>query len=106
MLSYKFDKATNESVLYTLSEHILDPMRLVIYYDDPQSKRLHHWITSPHNWNPVCWAGVIFAALCTISNQIERNGFVKYAHSSLLHFTDHSWTPDGLYEEGMGEELL
>lgn len=59
------------------------------------------WIKTTNNWNAVCHAGVIGAALCSIEDH-ERRAFFIAAAEENIEFFFKGFTPDGYCSEGMG----
>ncbi len=59
------------------------------------------WITGTSNWNAVCQAGVIGAALAAIESRERRAFFLAAAEKNLDHFL-RGFTDDGYCSEGMG----
>lgn len=59
------------------------------------------WTTVDHNWNAVCHAGVVGAALAAIDSRDRRAWFVATAELRLATFR-RGFTPDGYCSEGVG----
>ncbi|TWT78869.1 Heparinase II/III-like protein [Planctomycetes bacterium CA13] len=59
------------------------------------------WVTGTNNWNAVCLAGTVGAALAVIEDPKERAFFVAAAEKSIPYFLS-GFTPDGYCSEGMG----
>ena len=59
------------------------------------------WWYSRANWNPVCHAGTVMAALRLVPDRTERARFVEAALRAQAAFMD-GFTPDGYCSEGMG----
>lgn len=60
-----------------------------------------NWKTNEHNWNSVCHAGVVGAALTMLPDKLDRALFVEQG----LHFIDYyykGFTADGYCSEGLG----
>ena len=60
-----------------------------------------YWHLSTNNWNAVCTAGVVGAALATIEPRKDRATFVAAAERSTTYFLS-GFTDDGYCSEGMG----
>lgn len=59
------------------------------------------WMNGNNNWNAVCHAGVVLAALAVIDSAEERALFVHGAEIGLPYFL-HGMTDDGYCSEGIG----
>ena len=62
-------------------------------------RRDFHWMNDPHNWNPVCHAGVLGAALWLVASAEERAKFVA-AFEACAPFYLRGFAEDGTCEEG------
>jgi hypothetical protein len=60
-----------------------------------------YWHVATSNWNAVCTAGVVGAALATVEARRERAMFVAAAERSMRYFLS-GFTADGYCSEGMG----
>lgn len=63
--------------------------------------RRHWWFHSGNNWNSVCNACVVRAALALVEDRRLRAEFVAYAEES-VPFALSGYTADGYCSEGMG----
>lgn len=97
LLGERLSPQTRQLVTAKLRERIFDPYRKTV---DGTGSRIF-WITSEHNWNAVCHAGVVAAALAVCADRAERAFFVaaaeKFSHNFLRGFGG-----DGYCAEGMG----
>ncbi len=59
------------------------------------------WLTSKMNWNSVCLAGVMGAALTSIESHQRRAFFAASAEKYVDYFLE-GFTPDGYCSEGIG----
>ena len=59
------------------------------------------WIRADNNWNAVCHAGVVGAALALIESPAERAEIVATAELNLEYYLK-GFTPDGYCSEGIG----
>lgn len=59
------------------------------------------WITGTNNWNAVCLAGTVGAALAVIESREERAFYVAAAEKSINYFLS-GFTADGYCSEGTG----
>ncbi|MDR1962793.1 MAG: heparinase II/III-family protein [Planctomycetaceae bacterium] len=59
------------------------------------------WITGGNNWNSVCHADVVGAALALIDDPVRRAWYIAAAEKFMEPFFN-GFTPDGYCSEGMG----
>jgi hypothetical protein len=59
------------------------------------------WITGTNNWNSVCHADVVGAALTLIDDPVRRAWYIAAAEKFMEPFFN-GFTPDGYCSEGMG----
>ncbi|MDR0520866.1 MAG: heparinase II/III-family protein [Planctomycetaceae bacterium] len=59
------------------------------------------WITAANNWNSVCHAGVVCAALTLIDEPQQRAWYIAAAEQFMVPFF-RGFTPDGYCSEGIG----
>ena len=59
------------------------------------------WVTGTNNWNAVCLAGTVGAALAVVESPEERAFFVAAAEKSITYFLS-GFTADGYCSEGTG----
>ena len=59
------------------------------------------WLTTTNNWNSVCLAGVVGAALALVDSPEERAWFVAAGEEYVRNFL-RGFTPDGYCSEGLG----
>ncbi|MDR1480237.1 MAG: heparinase II/III-family protein [Planctomycetaceae bacterium] len=59
------------------------------------------WIVGNNNWNSVCHAGVVGAALTLIDDPVRRAWYVAASEKFMEHFFS-GFTPDGYCSEGIG----
>lgn len=93
----KLDPAVKQQLRARLQERILKPYSDMIHDRRPKD----WWITGTNNWNSVCHAGVIGAALIECESREQRAEYVAAAE----HFSDYflsGFTPDGYCSEGLG----
>lgn len=60
-----------------------------------------YWHAATHNWNAVCTAGVVGAALAMVDSRQDRAVYVAAAERSTEYFLS-GFTADGYCSEGMG----
>ena len=68
------------------------------YLERPQA---HWWFFGHNNWNAVCHAGCVIAALSLIEDRATRARFVEGAERGLPIFLEFGFEPDGYCSEGM-----
>ncbi|MDD2598975.1 MAG: heparinase II/III family protein [Kiritimatiellae bacterium] len=76
----------------------LEPFKKLITGTEPLT---WWWITCNNNWNAVCVAGIVEAALALVETPAERALFVV-AGETYSKFFLSGFTPDGYCSEGMG----
>lgn len=59
------------------------------------------WLQADNNWNAVCHAGIVGAALAVLPARAERAAIVGFAELHLEHYL-RGFTPDGYCSEGIG----
>ncbi|AHF90672.1 heparinase [Opitutaceae bacterium TAV5] len=67
---------------------------------DPENRRCY-WIAVDHNWNAVCHAGVVLAALTALPDLRLRAEIVAGAEKNLPRYV-HGFPADGYCLEGLG----
>ena len=97
LLGNRLSLETRQLVMAKLRERIFDPYHKAV---EGTGTRLG-WITADNNWNAVCHAGVVAAALAVCPDRNERAFFVasaeKYSQNYLRGFGG-----DGFCVEGVG----
>lgn len=97
LLGNRLDDETRRLIGDAVRERILDPFMAMIRGE----REANWWLVATNNWNHVCLAGVVGAALAVAESPAERAEFIlagaQYAGSGLMGFT-----PDGYCSEGIG----
>jgi len=97
LLGDRLSAEMRQLVTTKLRERIFDPYRKAVEGTGTRQS----WITSEANWNSVCHAGVVAAALAVCTDRQERAFFIaaaeKYSQDYLRGFGG-----DGYCAEGMG----
>ena len=97
LLGDRLDPAVRQRVMARLRERILDP-----YHKAVEGTGLRQWwITADMNWNSVCHAGVVAAALAVCPDRNERAFFVAAVEKFSKNFLS-GFDGDGYCAEGMG----
>ncbi|MCE5185605.1 MAG: heparinase II/III-family protein [Planctomycetaceae bacterium] len=97
LLEGKLSAALAQKVQSRVQELVLAPYAK----DVLEEGRINYWKTATHNWNPVCHAGVVGAALTMLADKLDRALFVERA----MHYIENyyrGFTPDGYCSEGLG----
>ena len=97
LLGDRLSPETRQFVMAKLRERIFDPYRKAADGTGPRQG----WITADMNWNPVCHAGVVAAALAVCPDRAERAFFVAAAEKYSQNFL-RGFGGDGYCAEGMG----
>ncbi len=97
LLGDKLSAETRQLVMAKLRERIFDPYHKAV--DGTGMKQW--WITADMNWNSVCHAGTVAAALAVCPDRSERAFFVAAAEKYSADFL-RGFGGDGYCAEGMG----
>jgi hypothetical protein len=76
---------------------VLDPFREMV----TGKRKPNGWITVNNNWNAVCLANVLGAALATLPDRQDRAIFVAACEQDSTHYLD-GFAADGYCVEGLG----
>ena len=80
-----------------IRRRVIDPYLARIY----EGQKVCYWVNVTNNWNAVCHAGVVYAALATIPDPETRARVVAGAEAYIVNYLN-GFTPDGYCSEGMG----
>lgn len=97
LLGERLSPAIRQQVMARLRERIIDPYRRAV----EGTGMKQWWITADMNWNSVCHAGVVAAALAVCPDRDERAFFVAAAEKYSRNFLS-GFDGDGYCAEGMG----
>jgi len=97
-LADKLDASTRALVRKTISERIFEPVRAAA---EGRAPRRIWWIAGSNNWNSVCWANVVVAALAASTDRQERAYFIAAAEKAMKFYLG-GFTSDGYCSEGLG----
>ncbi len=96
LLGDKVSAGTRTQVLAKLEQRLFAPLR-----ESFRTGRGNSWLHAEMNWNPVCLAGSVGAALAVLPDRNDRALFVAAGeHYSRYYLA--GFTPDGYCGEGMG----
>jgi hypothetical protein len=97
LLGDKLAPATRQLLRDNVERRVLQPFR-----DMVEGRRNEiHWLRVQNNWNAVCLAGTVGAALALEESPQTRAWFVAAAEKYIQYFL-RSFTLDGYCSEGMG----
>ena len=97
LLADKLSAATRALIRENLQRRIFKP-----YRDGVEGRREEqHWARATHNWNAVCHAGVVGAALAALDSPEERAWFIVSGQFYLRNFLN-GFGSDGYCSEGLG----
>jgi len=96
-LGDKLSPETRELIRSELRRRTFGPFKSCVSTGKPSM----WWVTCTNNWNAVCLAGTVGAALAVIDSREERAFFVAGAEKSIPHFLS-GFTADGYCSEGTG----
>ena len=97
VLGEKLPAAARRRIRAEVRRRVLTPYRLMV----TEGKRCGWWVRGTNNWNAVCHAGVIGAALTMLDDPAERAVFLAGMEVNLPYFYK-GFTPDGYCSEGVG----
>lgn len=108
LMEDRLSDGTRELIGTSLRERIFDP-----FLDEVHSDSTRFWWTeTTNNWNSVCLAGVVGAAMAVIDSPEERAWFIhgveKYAPNYLEGFTSGGYCSEGLsyWNYGFGHYIV
>jgi len=96
-LAEKLSPECRRLIASELDRRIFTPFEQAVNTGNPRL----WWITGTNNWNAVCLAGVVGAALGNIPSP-ERRGFFVAAAEKYIQYFLQGFTPDGYCSEGIG----
>jgi len=97
VLGEKLPAATRRRIRAEVGRRVLTPYRRMV----TEGKPCGWWVRCTNNWNAVCHAGVIGAALTMLDDPAERAVFLAGVEANLPYFYK-GFTPDGYCSEGVG----
>jgi hypothetical protein len=97
LLGDKLAPATRQRLRDNIVRRVLRPFREMV----EGRRKEDHWLRVENNWNAVCLAGTVGAALALEESPQERAWFVA-AGEKYIEFFLRGFTPDGYCSEGMG----
>ncbi|HOD81922.1 MAG: Heparinase II/III-like protein [Planctomycetes bacterium ADurb.Bin126] len=97
LLGPKLQDATRRTLRSAVERFVFEPFRQTL----DGKARAAYWLNADHNWNAVCLANVIGAALTLSADRNDRARFVAAAEHYTLRFLS-GFTPDGYCSEGVG----
>lgn len=97
ILEPKLDAALRDAVTAKVRERLITPYLAMV----SGKRKADWWIDGTNNWNSVCHAGVVGAALALPIDGAERAAVVKAALIHVRHYID-SFPADGVSDEGIG----
>lgn len=96
-LAEKLSPECRRLIASELERRIFTPFEQAVKTGNPRLG----WVTTTNNWNAVCLAGVVGAALENIPSP-ERRGFFVAAAEKYIQYFLQGFTPDGYCSEGIG----
>jgi len=97
ILKEKLPAELKERALQQLHRRAFKPYQRKIRGEDPS---LCWWTSATHNWNAVCHAGILSAALEALPDVAERAEMVAAAEHNLAYYWQ-GFTDDGFCSEGL-----
>lgn len=108
LLGDRLPAATRVLIRAQLDQRIFTPFRAMAAGERPAN----WWLTTTNNWNAVCLANVVNAALCLIPDPADRAFFVaageRYSRNFLAGFPADGYCTEGVgyWNYGFGHYLL
>ena len=97
LLGDHLSPAIRETIRSNVSERVLEPFRAMY----SGAREPNSWLHVTNNWNAVCLAGVVGAALAQIDDRDTRAEFIAAAEKSSQNFLN-GCALDGYCSEGLG----
>jgi hypothetical protein len=97
ILGDKLSPTTRELIRKNIRHRVLDPFRAMVEGRQKEA----FWLRTPMNWNAVCVANTVFAALALEPARAERAWFAT-AGEHFIRYSLKGFTPDGYCAEGVG----
>ncbi len=96
LLGDRLDPAVRADVIAAIETRVFAPFRATL-----RTGKGNGWIRATHNWNPVCLAGTVGAALACLPDRADRALFATAGERHSRHYLD-GFTRDGYCSEGIG----
>lgn len=100
MLGDKVPPALKQKIVNTIDERIYKPIELAVIIQ-PNGKTTEWWTDCDHNWNSVCWNGVVGATLTLHPDKLFRAKITAAALVKIQRFLE-GFPSDGYCYEGTG----
>jgi len=97
LLGDRLSPGARQLIRTHLERRVFAPVRAMLAGRQPEA----FWLRATHNWNAVCLAGTVGAALAVLEPPEERAWFVALAEQRIGSFLS-GFSPDGYCSEGMG----
>lgn len=97
LLGEKLSRATRQLIRENVTRRVLQPFRDMV---EGRRKEIS-WMHATHNWNAVCLAGTVGAALALEPSAQDRAWFIAAGEHYVQYFLK-GFTPDGYCSEGIG----
>jgi hypothetical protein len=100
MLGDKVPPSLKQKIVTTIDERIYKPIELAVI-TLPNGKTTEWWTECDHNWNSVCWNGVVGATLTLHPDKLFRAKIIAAALVKIQLFLE-GFPKDGYCYEGTG----
>ncbi len=97
ILGDKLSPTTRQLIRDQIRRRVLEPFRAMVAGRQKEA----FWLRTPMNWNAVCVANTVFAALALEPSRAERAWFAT-AGEFFIRYSLKGFTPDGYCGEGVG----
>ena len=96
LLGARLDAGVRDEVIATLEKRVFAPFRASL-----RGEKRHWWMDTTNNWNPVCLAGTVGAALAILPGRADRAVFAAAGEHYSGNYLQ-GYTRDGYCSEGIG----
>ena len=96
LLGARLDAGVRDEVIAAIEKRVFVPFRASL-----RGEKRHWWMDGTNNWNPVCLAGTVGAALAILPGRTDRAVFAAAGEHYSVNYLK-GYTKDGYCSEGLG----